>query len=85
MKLESFKEKVVYFIILLNGGFDWRGSGSSKERGKGRYILASEKNTNSLQPPSDQLILIEYLPRNPLSQVTEFKKWFMWFLTLTST
>lgn len=56
-----------------------------KERGKGRYISASEKNTNSLQPPFSLLILIEYLPLNLFLQVTEFKKWFIWFLTLTST
>lgn len=45
-----------------------------RKEGKAGTFWLVEKNTNSLQPPSDQLILTEYLPLNPLSQVTEFKK-----------
>ena len=91
MQLESYKEKTVYLIELLSDGLDRLGSGSSQERGKSRYILGGAKNKKQktqappLWPPSCPLILNEYLPLNPLSQVTKVKKWFIWFLILTCT
>lgn len=44
MKLQSYKEKFVYFTVLLSDGLDSFGSGRSWERGKSGYILAAEKN-----------------------------------------
>lgn len=47
MKLESYKEKIAFFIVLLNDACDRLGSGSFQEREKSRYILAAKKYTNS--------------------------------------